>query len=470
MRRFVPVTGRFLLLVLGASGASGQNAPTGIDLALARQYFEEAHQRCADDAGRLWGRDLYGPMMFADSASHTLVANRADPEGTHLQPQDGVFVGAQPDDLLAANTATDWLGMNWTMLGWPMSPDAVSRANLMVHELFHHAQEGLGFPARNAVCGHLDTLEGRVWLQLEWRALSEALRAARTALTAGWRDDTAAQAAAGAARDAALADALLFRRARRALIAGAQEPEHTLEMNEGLAEYTGVKLRGTTDAESLVAIAARLPEKAASLRTYARSFAYQTGPAWGLLLDQVADGWRKTLKLDDDLAELAGAATHAKLPADTDALLAAARTRAGSYDGAALRSTEEERARRRDEQLATWRAALVDGHRLELPLGHDMNYGYDPNNVLTLDGVGTIYPTGSLSDAWGQLSVDGGGMLLASDFHCAWVPAPAARAPGPDGRLAGEGWELHLQPGWTIVDGARAGDGKLATTALPPPR
>ena len=467
MRRFVPLTGRILLLLVGASAASAQDAPAGIDLSLARQYFEEARQRCADDGGRLWGRDLYGPMMFSDGASHTLVANRADPEGTHLQPHDGVFVGAQPADLLTANTATDWLGMNWTMLGWPMAPDAVSRANLMLHELFHHAQEGLGFPARNAVCGHLDALEGRVWLQLEWRALAESLRAARTALTAGWRDDTTAQAAAAAARDAALADALLFRRARRALIAGAQELEHTLEMNEGLAEYTGVKLRGSTDAESLVALAARLPEKAASLRTYARSFAYQSGPAWGLLLDQVADGWRAKLKLDDDLAELAGAATHARLPADHDALLAAARTRAAAYDGAALRVAEEERARRRDEQLAGWRAALVDGQRLELPLGHEMNYGYDPNNVLTLDGIGTIYPTGSLRDAWGELSVDGGGMLLATDFHCAWVPAPAARVPGADGRLAGEGWELHLQPGWTIVDGARPGDGRLAQAGPP---
>src|SRR5262245_28610237 len=91
MRRFVPGTGRILLLLLGASAASAQNAPAGIDLALARQYFEEARQRCADDGGRLWGRDLYGPMMFADDASRTLVANHQDPDGTHLKPQDGVF-------------------------------------------------------------------------------------------------------------------------------------------------------------------------------------------------------------------------------------------------------------------------------------------------------------------------------------------------------------------------------------------
>jgi hypothetical protein len=448
-----------LLLLLAPAGAQ---APAGIDLALARQYFEEARQRCADDGGRLWGRDLHGPMMFADETSRTLVANRGDPEGVHLQPRDGVFVGALPDDLLTANTALDWVGMRWTMLGWPMSSSAAERADLMLHELFHHVQDELGFPARNAVCGHLDGLEGRTWLQLEWRAQSAALLAARAALAAARREDAAARAAAVAARDTAIADALLFRRARRALVPDAREPEHTLEMNEGLAEYTGTKLCGLSDAQALATLAAQLPEKAASLRTYARSWAYQSGPAWGLLLDQVADGWRRTLTLDDDLAELAGKAAGAALPAERDALLAAANARAAAYDGAALRAAEEARERQRQDVLAGWRATLVDGHVLELPLSDLMNYGFNPNNVLTLEGLGTVYPTGTLRDAWGELAVDGGGMLLAADFKRAFVAAPATLVRDDAGRIAGDGWVLRLEPDWKPIEGARSGDLRLA--------
>ena len=61
-----------------------------------------------------------------------------------------------------------------------------------------------------------------------------------------------------------------------------------------------------------------------------------------------------------------------------------------------------------------------------------------------------------------EISVDDAGMLQASDLHCAWVASPVSRTPGEDGHVAGHGWTLRLQPGWSIVDGARTGDARLA--------
>src|SRR5262249_46133969 len=263
-------------------------------------------------------------------------------------------------------------------------------------------------PGLDAVCGHLDTLEGRIWLQLEWRALAAALRDARRALAADGRHDEAARTAATAERDGAIGDALLFRRARRALLPGAAEPERKLEMNEGLAEYTGLRLCGLSDADALVTLAERMAEKALSVSRFARSFAYQSGPAWGLLLDRVAPDWRKGLHADADLGELCGAAAGAHLP-EGDALLARARERSAAYDGAALRAAEEQREVQRQAELKRWRQTLVDGPVLVLPLSGKMNYGFNPNQVLTLDGLGNVYPSGTLNDSWGELAVDGGG-------------------------------------------------------------
>ena len=44
-------------------------------------------------------------------------------------------------------------------------------ARLMMHEMWHRIQPQLGLPARPGGSEHLDTVEGRYWMQLEWRAV-----------------------------------------------------------------------------------------------------------------------------------------------------------------------------------------------------------------------------------------------------------------------------------------------------------
>ena len=43
---------------------------------------------------------------------------------------------------------------------------------LLIHELFHRIQPQLGLLVPDLPSDHLDTLEGRYWMQLEWKALS----------------------------------------------------------------------------------------------------------------------------------------------------------------------------------------------------------------------------------------------------------------------------------------------------------
>src|SRR5213080_2217772 len=92
-----------------------------------------------------------------------------------------------------------------------------------------------------------------------------------------------------------VADALYFRNYRRSLFPAADAKEDALEMNEGMAEYTGFKLSTSSPEEYAVAVAAWL--RAAPTRTpsYGRSFAYTSGPAYGGLLDTASKDWRKGL-------------------------------------------------------------------------------------------------------------------------------------------------------------------------------
>jgi hypothetical protein len=100
----------------------------------------------------------------------------------------------------------------------------------------------------------------------------------------------------------------------------------------------------------------------------------------------------------------------------------------------------------------------VDGPVLVLSLTSDVNYSYDPNNVIGIDASNTVYPTMRLVDAWGVLTVTNGAWLerdATGHLVRARVPAPADLSARP---LKGEGWSLELANGWEVVAGDRPGD------------
>src|SRR5437867_5533484 len=98
------------------------------------------------------------------------------------------------------------------MVMWPLPQDRYARARLMMHECFHRIQESMGLSGANPANSHLDSKDGRAWLRLEWRALTEAL------------------IRRGAARQRAVEDALIFRARRRALFPEAEAQEGALEL------------------------------------------------------------------------------------------------------------------------------------------------------------------------------------------------------------------------------------------------
>src|SRR3954449_13484078 len=169
-----------------------------------QQGFDELRAMCARDAGRMWGVSICGPTMIVDRQTRVVAANEAAP-------------AILPKEIGIANTAVDWNGKRWTMIVGPLPEDAFARQMLLAHESFHNVQKKLGFTVNGPSNTHLDSVDGRYWLQLEWRALAKALRGDRQAVR----------------------DALAFRAKRRALMLSAANDERDLETHEGLAEYTG---------------------------------------------------------------------------------------------------------------------------------------------------------------------------------------------------------------------------------------
>lgn len=392
--------------------------------------LREADAICRGDNGALWGVSLCGPVLLVDPTTRSVFANQADPEKL-LKPEGGIFVGKLPEKINIANTALDWAGTHWTMMMLPLPEANDRRAVLMAHEMWHRIQRDLGLPPIGAANNHLDTRDGRFWLQLEWRALTRALEAT------------------GAARKEAARDAVVFRMRRRALFPDATRNERDLELNEGLAEYTGVKMSRSLDPVRFV-VGNELKE-APQQKSFVRSFAYATGPAYGLLLDDTGADWRQPVRERRDLAELLVQRANIQMPADT---VATANERAAQYGGAALGAEEDRREEVHRDLVKNLRAKLVEGPVLGIPL-HKMNMQFDPGNLVSLDSLGTVYPNIRIVDDWGILTVTSGGALMSGDFSRVVVAAPKNTA---QPAIKGEGWELRLNPGWSVGPAERKGD------------
>ena len=413
MRTQVTRTVAVLYLVAGFA----RSAVAQVDQQRAQEFFKEAQALCERDGGRLWGVSICAPMVIFDRRTQTIATSQPAPEGP------------RPQVLGIVNAPIEWGGATWGAYMWDdiVNKTPRDRNEVLLHELFHGVQGRLGLFAPALATEHLDAMDGRYWLRLEWRALARALRES------------------GNERTLAVRDALAFRQARRMLYPASVQDERGQEITEGLAAYTGTVLAASTGADA-IAGALDLLATGEARESFVRQFAYVSGPAYGLLLDAASPGWTHRVRGTDDLGALLMSALAVQPAADATAA-------AMRYGGAEIRAAEEQREQARQERLADLRRRFVDGPVLRIPGGgHGMSNSL---GAVVIPGVGTVYfGPFRASGPWGTLEAEKGA-LVASDGSFRRVPAPVRR---DDGSFAGDGWTFKAAPGWVVREGARRGD------------
>lgn len=389
-----------------------------VDQQRAMEYFKEAQALCERDNGRLWGIPICGPMVVFDMQTKTMATSKTAPDGT------------RPRLLGLVNAPIQWGGETWGAYIWNdvATKSPRDRKELLLHELFHGVQPQLQLGAAAATPEHLDSKEGRYWLRLEWKALEQALRNS------------------GKQREQAIADAVAFRKARHLLFPASIEDERGQEITEGLAAYTATALVADSGSDAIVGALDLLVsiEKSAKDASFVRTFAYFSGPAYGLLLDAGLPDWRKRVKNTDDLALLLVQAL--KIQPNPEATMAAAR-----YGGADILLSEEKREQDRKARLDELRKTFVEGPTLLFPGG---SHSFDSRGAVSLQGAGTVYfGPFRASGAWGKLEAEKG-VLVSSDGSYRCVAAPTKL---DESTFSGDGWKLSLSPGWTVKEGKRTG-------------
>jgi hypothetical protein len=426
------LAGFLLALPLARAGAQQ------IDTSPALSALRDAKAACEADAGLLWKHNLCGPIALVDRQTRLVIANDTV-AGKHFLRMGDAYVTTLPDNQYVANTSFPWGGLTWTMVALPLPKDRYARIALVMHESFHREQESLGLRQPDALNNQLDMRPGRTWLRLEYRALSRALESLPDEKAARHHTESA----------------LIFRAQRRSLYPGSDSLEATLEIQEGLPEYTGQRIAMQLTGETSARVAKYVRDYETT-PTFGRAFAYGTGPAIGVLLDQFNPNWRDAVRTNRDIGALLAQAIHLQLPRNLDAT---AHARAREYGWEEVDKTEAARDSVRAPAMQGYRARLRSGPTITLRQSKDsLAWSYDPTELIGFDLQSTVYPSGNFSAPWGKLTVEHGGVLVENDFSRIRIGAPSAPVAANATEIKGDGWTLVLNPGWSLrADSSRAG-------------
>jgi|AGTN01.2.fsa_nt_gi hypothetical protein len=387
-------------------------------------YFRQVEEATGRYEG-LWDKDIYGPILLVDPQTREIYANEPDEKGTLFREND-IYRGILSKEVPISNTDVQWNGKHWAMVMLPLPKNRYDRIDLITHELFHCAQPSLGFVMGREENNHLDDREGRISLRLEMAALEAALKARRFNQA-----------------EEHLRNALIFRKYRHQLYRGSETSENKLELLEGLATYTGQMMSGRDKWELREYLIRRI-NAFEKMPTFVRSFAYETVPVYGFFLYQKDNQWNKKIDSETDLTELFSEA----FGMDRRILLQAyVKQVAEDYNGRWIADGETKREISNSARLDIYREKFFDRPHLEIRL-EDMNMSFNPQNLIPLDeDEGTVYPTISISDNWGILTVNKGGALLRSDWRWVILSEPIEIT---EKKITGDGWIIELNKGYYV--------------------
>jgi hypothetical protein len=417
--------GIILFAFLAIIGCKEKPKETYLTPEKALQYFKKIEDICNLDNGRLWGKNLYGPLMFIDRTNRTIIANSPDEEGM-LKFNDGIYTGVYPKDFLISNAPLHYGGVMFAMAPLPPEEDEFRIKSRAVHSLFHRFQEMKGLSSSGYNTNNMDEKQARLWIKLEWKALRKAITSE------------------GTERNLAIRDALIFRGANRELYQNDANDENHFENYEGLATFTYTLLCTNTCEEFRTRLFENL-DRIYAMESYARSYGFIHGALYATLLHDKGFDFKMIDSPNYDLGKVVKELYSVDLPQfcrDVAGSLAL------NYDITIINDEEEKRLSEirasLNKQVSLFTEKPVVFFELESPY-----FDFEPENVHSLDTLGTLYNSIRVSDNWGKLTVDKGGCLISNNFKNLRITAKGFIK--ERNRISGDGWSLVLNDDWEMI-------------------
>jgi len=421
-----------LLLIMSLTRCTNIQEPT--NLKTAKSYFSELDSLCSVDNGKLLGINLYGATMLVDPQSRLIVANQSD-NNKCLKEKDGVYIGKLPLNYNISNTSFDWNGKKWTMVMWNAlsSTDKYSRDQLLIHESWHRIQNEIGIKPLMSENTHLDGLQGAILLKLELSSLMKALQTEEILQ-----------------KKKCLSNALTIRKYRQLLFPN--NTENDFERHEGMAEYTGYKLCGLSDSIITKVVSKKL-ELSMDKDGLANSFAYLTGPAYGILFNNFQNNWIREILQGKRLPEIGLEIEGINIPSDSAKLKSTISMIISEYHAETLVKSETEKFKQQNKLIAYYKQKLINGNQLIIR-NNNLNFSYNPQEkLIPIDSLGVVYKTMRITGEWGFIEVNNG-ILRTNDWKAFVVSAPTSANAGT---IEESDYRLVLNNRWCVY---KVKDGK----------
>jgi hypothetical protein len=392
---------------------------------LAKKYFARIETACKNDTKKLIGKNIYGPLMFVDRPTRRIFANQPDKEGL-LKVKDGIYMGDYPRELVIDNRPQLLGGTLFAMVLLPPQDDNFRIQTRAFRTLYHLYQESFGVEPSFFNIKNLDEKNARLWLKLEWRALRKAII------------DT------GELRVQEIRDALIFRNTRRELYPMAVNDEVKFENYEGLVTFISIAMY----EDSVGGVKKRLIENLDYIypfQSYSRVYGQIHGALYAWLANEKGFDFKSLTSDTTDLGNKVKSIYNIQLPSicrDVAGSLAL------SYDVESIYREEEQRLAAIKEnlhrQISTFTEKPVIYFELESPY-----FDFEPENMRSLDTLGTIYTAMRVSDNWGKLTVDKGGCLVSYNFK--FMRISARNLKESKKHIYTDSWNLILNNDWELV-------------------
>jgi hypothetical protein len=391
----------------------------------ARYYFDKIEADCYKDGGSLWGRNIFGPLMFVDRQQRMVYSNFPDREG-NLKKKEGIYSSSYPKDLIINRDSLTFGGTQFALAALPPEEDEFTIVSRGIRSLYYFHQHYFGYKPIPYNTSVMDEKNARLWLKLEWRALRKAIEGE------------------GNERLVALRDALIFRGANHEFYSNYVEDQIIFENYEGLAVFTYLLL-GTESEEEFKTKLLEGLDNIYSFSTYSGTYGSIHGAIYASFAYWGGFDFSTIKSANTDLGSLVRDIYDIQLPTYC-------RDVAGSialnYDLAAVQAEEEARDNQIREQIKKETNIFTDRPVVSIDLLSPY-FDYEPMDVVPVDEQGTIFKKLNVSDNWGKLMVEEGGCLVSNNFRNLKIPAGNLKTDRT--HIYGDGWSLTLNSDWELV-------------------
>lgn len=414
----------FFTLLLILTGCKEKVTESYFTTEKATASFRKIEAICNRDSGRLWGVNLYGPMMFVDRTSRKISSNQID-NNSLLKQKDGIYTGIFPKENLITTSAVTFGGTLFGIAPLPPEEDEYRIITRAIHSLYHRHQQMIGIKPEYFNVVSMDEREARTWIKLEWKALRKAIEAD------------------GEEQSVALRDALIFRGSARELFPKYADMQNRFENYEGLATFTYTLFASESETDYKKRLFEYL-DRIYAMQSYARSYGSIHGALYATILHKKGFDFTSLKSDTTDLAAVVKNLYNIELPP-------VCRDVAGSialnYDIEEINKEEDKRLldikERLDNQVSVFTRKPVVFLELESP-----SFDFEPEDPQYLDTLGTLYHTIRVSDNWGKLTVDNTGCLISNNYKYLRITAKGIKI--EKNHVTGEGWQIMMNDGWEI--------------------